>query len=92
MIPSVFRKAIATLVVNERCDAIQAACGPDQYGAKTSDGASSLARRVQEEMDRREVDSLYMQLDLADAFNSVNRSSALEALTRVDPVLARAQR
>eukprot|EP00971_Amphidinium_carterae_P344450 6484864-Amphidinium_carterae.5 len=80
MIPTVFRKAIATLVVNEYCDRIQRACGVDQYGAKTRDGASSLARAVQEEMNSSDEDTLYMQLDLADAFNSINRESALTAL------------
>ena len=74
------RKLTARALVREHRGALLAAVGEHQYGAGRAGGAEILVHTVQAVAAHRPGHA-WVQLDLANAFNSVSRRAALDALT-----------
>ena len=81
-----FRKLAARALVREHKSTLQDAVGEYQYGAGRPGGAETLVHAVQVVSEAR-PDSAWVQLDVANAFPSVNRRVVLEAVREHAPAL-----
>ncbi len=80
------RKLTARALVREHRHSLLAAAGELQFGAGRPAGAETLLYAVQAVAARRPSHA-WVQLDLANAFNSLHRRAALEALAERAPAL-----
>ena len=80
------RKLTARALVREHRHSLLAAAGELQFGAGRPAGAETLLHTVQAVVARRPSHA-WVQLDLANAFNSLERRAALEALAEHAPAL-----
>ena len=80
------RKLTARALVREHKDALLQAAGEHQFGAGRPAGAETLLHTVQAVAAQRPGHA-WVQLDLANAFNSLHRRSALDALAEHAPAL-----
>ena len=80
------RKLTARGLVREHRGALQEAVGKHQYGAGRPGGAEILVHTVQAVAAQR-PEHAWVQLDLANAFNSVSRRAALDAVAAHAPAL-----
>ncbi len=80
------RKLTARGLVREHRGALQEAVGEHQFGAGRPGGAEILVHTVQAVAAQR-PEHAWVQLDLANAFNSVSRRAALDAVAAHAPAL-----
>ncbi|CAK9043080.1 Retrotransposable element [Durusdinium trenchii] len=89
-IPTCFRKVIASLTLLEHASDIQAYVEPEQHGAGMASGAYAMASKL-ERFIREDPGKLVVQADIANAFSTASRQSALQALAECNENLCKSQ-
>ena len=89
-IPTVFRKVLGKIMVQQWRRQLADHSSPHQFAALRSDGSHLCAREARSLICRTSSNVL-LRCDIANAFNAIDRAAVLTALHDIHPELARSQ-